>query len=369
MTNTTYESTTGFDLDPTDDSISPGDGQNSDAGWSVGGLANSPVVRASYGTISVIGIVGNLLVCFIFFRVPSLRTSTSYFLVHLSVVDLLSCIMVIPSHLFPDPPPMKGRFGDFVCRFYFSKYPMWTFILVSVGSLVLINLERFVAIVYPLRYKSLYTLRNTILMIAACWLYSLAHNSFFFAVYAFTDETGCQYVGFSSDTVRFVFGVYHYFIYYPGPLGFMIATNCKMVRKLKQQISKLNQQKGRAGMAGQRELWQAQAAHELQKTLLFVVITFGILWGPNQTMFFCFLMTAPLDFTQAYYHAGVIIGVCNSCVNPLIYTLKNKAFRDGLKGLAGCCRANRVEDLTEATATGSLALTPEAEGRTATDHE
>ncbi|XP_033627267.1 neuropeptide SIFamide receptor-like [Asterias rubens] len=333
--------------------------RDSDAGWSVGGIEDSAIVRTAYGIISITGIIGNTLICLILLRFRHMRTSTSYFVVHLSVVDLLSCIMVVPVHLFPSPPSMAGKFGDFVCRFYVSKYVMWTCILVSVGSLVLINLERFVAIVYPLKYKRLYTTRKITLMLMACWLYALVHNSFFFAVYELKGPDVCQYVGFPSLQVQIVYALYHLFVYYAGPLGFMLVSNWKMVNSLRSKISRLNSQTDRAD---KKKLWHAQAAHELQKTLVLVVITYGICWGLNQTMFFCFLLTVPIDFTQPYYHFGVILGVCNSCVNPLIYTVKNKSFRNGLKALVLPCREQQVQDLPTATTGISLAVSNEEQG-------
>ena len=47
-------------------------------------------------------------------------------------------------------------------------------------------------------------------------------------------------------------------------------------------------------------------------------------------------MGAPVDFTQVYYHVSVIFAICNSCLNPIIYSLKNKPYRVGLKEALRC---------------------------------
>ena len=58
-------------------------------------------ILALYCIICVVGITGNLLVAIVLLRVPSLRSNTSDFLVHLSIVDFMACILVIPGYLLP----------------------------------------------------------------------------------------------------------------------------------------------------------------------------------------------------------------------------------------------------------------------------
>ena len=80
-----------------------------------------------------------------------------------------------------------------------------------------------------------------------------------------------------------------------------------------------------------REAWQLRAAEQLIHTLLWVVISYAVCWAPNQFIFFAYNMGAPVDFSQVYYHISVIFAIFNSCMNPIIYSLKNKPYRLGLK--------------------------------------
>ena len=64
-------------------------------------FADSDLVLALYGIICVLGITGNLLVAIVLIRVPSLRSNTSDFLIHLSLVDFIVCVLVIPFKLVP----------------------------------------------------------------------------------------------------------------------------------------------------------------------------------------------------------------------------------------------------------------------------
>ena len=47
----------------------------------------------------------------------------------------------------------------------------------------------------------------------------------------------------------------------------------------------------------------------------------------------------PLPYTSIYYHITVDIAFLNCCVNPFIYTLKLKQFRDAARELLRCCKA------------------------------
>ncbi|XP_033628040.1 histamine H2 receptor-like [Asterias rubens] len=329
---------------------------SSNSGWAAGEIENSIVVRTAYALICIAGIIGNVLVCIVLTRVRALRTNTSQLLVHLSVVDILVCIMALPVNVFPTPPPMRGPFGDFLCRFYVSKFMQWACMLASIGSLVVVNLERFIAIVYPLKYKTFFTVRKTSVMILLVWVEALGSLLYFFFVYELDGDDNCKYNGWPSDEVRIVMGVYPYLMHYAGPLILMFAVQWKMITALKKQVNMITQQQADVKWS-RRKLWQAQASVELQRTLLFVVITYAICWGPNQTMFFCFMMGIAVDFTHPYYHIGVIMVVMNSCLNPLIYTVRNRPFRRALKELALCRRGGNNKVVPEMPSEGSGSLT------------
>jgi hypothetical protein len=44
-------------------------------------------------------------------------------------------------------------YDQFVCRFWLSRWPLWSFLVASTYSILMLTLERYVAIVHPVFYK------------------------------------------------------------------------------------------------------------------------------------------------------------------------------------------------------------------------
>ena len=210
-------------------------------------FADSDLVLALYGIICVLGITGNLLVAFVLLRVPSLRSNTSDFLIHLSFVDFIACVLVIPFKLVPTTgklPPNPGFFGELRCRLYVSQFIFWVCVLTSVLCLVTVNLERFIAIVYPHKYKTVFTRRNKYLMIAFCWILGSLSKSFLWFLYDEDEVVGCRFLGWPSKEVQAAVGVYNFTVNLSAPFAVMVLVQWKVILALKRQVKVLT---GRAG--------------------------------------------------------------------------------------------------------------------------
>ncbi|XP_071808096.1 neuromedin-U receptor 2-like [Asterias amurensis] len=358
LNRASYENkTTNVDLAQNNDSY---DGVEDEKENSWGSFADSSFVLALYGVICVVGIAGNLLVCVVLLRVPSLRSNTSDFLVHLSIVDFLVCLLVIPSKLVPPsetPVPNPGFFGEVWCRLYGGQYLFYVCVLVSVLCLVTVNLERFVAIVYPHKYKVMFTRRNKILIIAVCWF--LGAVSKFFILFLFDEDVddGCRFMDWPNPAVQAAVGLYTFIIQLPLPFTLMIVAQWKVILTLKKQVRMLAGPTGSSTLnpADQHKMWQLRTTQTLIKTLLTFVITFAVCWTPVQLVFLVYNFGAYVDFSSPVYHVGIILAVCNSCVNPIIYTLMNQRFRKGIRE-AFCPRGKSTRVGDRSTEIVSLSL-------------
>ncbi len=196
--------------------------------------------------ICVVGITGNLLVAIVLLCVPSLRSNTSDFLVHLSIVDFMVCVLVIPNFLASRPisTPNPGFFGEVWCRVYTSKFLFWLFTMTSVLCLTAVNLERYVAIVYPHKYKTVFSKINKYMMIAACWIFAVITRFQQIVLFEEDEVVGCHRVGWSSRGAQVAFGLYSFTVNFFAPFIVMIVAQLKVISTLNRQVKMLTVRTG-----------------------------------------------------------------------------------------------------------------------------
>ncbi|XP_071793959.1 somatostatin receptor type 3-like [Asterias amurensis] len=302
-----------------------------------GNFADSQLVSAFYGIVCTLGILGNLLAVFVLLRVPSLRTNTSDLLVHLSLVDCLVCVLVIPFKLVPTTgaaAPHPGLLGELICRLYISQYIFWVCSLTSILCLVTVNLERYIAIVYPHKYKLLLTRRKKYLMIASCWIIAAMEQSFSVFLYGEDEEVGCKFLDWPSPGFRIAIGIPNVAFYFFGPFALMTFMQWRVITTLNRQVNLLKSRLASSAIRnpdGEREMWQLRTSRKLSKTLMTFVLTFAACLALNNFYYLFYMFGVHADFTSPTYHISVFLAVGNSCVNPIIYTMTNKSFRVGIR--------------------------------------
>ena len=77
-------------------------------------------------------------------------------LVNQSVVDLCASFLAILTAVIEvDGTRMSSSsaWDQFVCRIWLSRISLWIFLLTSTYGIILITLERYAAVVYPVWYK------------------------------------------------------------------------------------------------------------------------------------------------------------------------------------------------------------------------
>jgi len=124
-------------------------------------------------SVALFTVALNLLVIISISHFRQLHTPTNLLLLSLSVSDLLVGLLVMPVETVRITDSC-WRLGPYVC----SLATLVSFVLTSasVGNVVLISVDRYVAICYPLRYHALVTQRRTKLCVGLCWCSSVLYN-------------------------------------------------------------------------------------------------------------------------------------------------------------------------------------------------
>jgi len=79
----------------------------------------------------------------------------SILIVNQSVIDMLASFF---SFFLANDLKMTGLSHDsvydqFVCRFWLTRRPLWCMLVTSTYGTVIMTLSRYIAVIYPMRYK------------------------------------------------------------------------------------------------------------------------------------------------------------------------------------------------------------------------
>ncbi|XP_037825829.1 neuropeptide SIFamide receptor-like [Lucilia sericata] len=135
-------------------SLVDGDNGSAAAGGDDGDEALSSVyfktaVYLLYIPIFVFALLGNGTVCYIVQSTPRMRTVTNYFIANLAVGDILMSLFCVPSSFISIFILGYWPFGIVLC--HLVNYSQAVSVLVSAYTLVAISIDRYIAIMWPLR--------------------------------------------------------------------------------------------------------------------------------------------------------------------------------------------------------------------------
>ncbi|PFX11497.1 Neuropeptide FF receptor 1, partial [Stylophora pistillata] len=160
---------------------------------------NSTAVRIgctfAYCLLTVVSLAGNTFIGIIVYRTKTLRTPINFLMVNMAMSDLLYPIIFFTTRLTGIYKAghwlISGPLGQALCKLSVFAGDVST--LVSVQSLVLITVDRFVAVVFPLRSPSISS-RQGWFSIIAIWIVAMAvHCPYLFAfkVVEYSDGLVC----------------------------------------------------------------------------------------------------------------------------------------------------------------------------------
>ena len=110
---------------------------------------NQPRLLPLISVVALTSVIGNILVITTFFKTQNLRISTNYYITSMAVFDLLFIISNWPLYLCSRLSIFGHSVSSFQCKL--GNYLTSVSYSVSVESLVLVTVDRFIAIVFPMK--------------------------------------------------------------------------------------------------------------------------------------------------------------------------------------------------------------------------
>ena len=301
--------------------------------WKIGGTV-------TYCLFIIVSLVADSLIVMIVYKTPNLRKPINYFIANMASSDLLFPIFTIPrnmSQLHTTSLLIGGPLGQAFCKLvpFFGEVS----IVVSIQNLILIAVDRFGAVVFPL-HSPLIKSKLCPFFILATWIVAVAVNSpYLFANEIVESPEGNWCVtkwkrvfGESSSFASFALADHILFIYIPVIL--LVILYSIIFIKLKTQAHPGEQSTNNQHQRKRRN------RNVLQMSIAIVTV-FVLCWLPgsinnlitlyqdSSTHFSC-------SFLQYVYVTIYMTANAYCAINPIICFIFSSNYRKALKRLIKC---------------------------------
>ncbi|XP_058457169.1 tachykinin-like peptides receptor 86C [Malaya genurostris] len=282
-----------------------------------------------FGAMLLVAITGNCIVLWIVLAHRRMRTVTNYFLLNLSVADLLmsslNCSFNFIFMLNSDWP-----FGAVYCTI--NNFMANMSVASSVFTLVAISLDRYIAIVHPLRHRTSRKKARLFLLIiwalscvlaTPCLMYSTVMTKRYNNG---NTRTVCYMLWpdgrYPTSMADYIYNLVFLVLTYGIPMLIMIVCYSLMGRELWGSRS--------IGEHTERQLESMKSKKKVVRMFIIVVTIFAICWLPYH-LFFVYAyhnnqMTSS-SYVQQLYLGFYWLAMSNAMVNPIIYYWMNSRFR------------------------------------------
>jgi allatostatin receptor len=297
-------------------------------------LIVSIIVPILFGIIIIIGLIGNALVVVVVAANAQMRSTTNLLIINLAVADLLFIVFCVP-FTATDYVLTYWPFGDIWCKIV--QYLIVVTAYASVYTLVLMSLDRFLAVVHPIRSMSVRTERHAIKAIVITWVVNLTtsvpvYYSHGEKHYMFSSDEHIVCIFLNEEYQWAGFQISFFVTSYVLPLALICGLYLLMLLRLWRGVAP----GGRVSAESRR------GKRRVTRLVVVVVATFAICWCPIQII----LVLKSLDryeittFGIMIQIVSHVLAYMNSCVNPILYAYLSENFRKAFRKMIYCCPGN-----------------------------
>lgn len=282
-------------------------------------LLYSEVTLVIYAIVFIVGFLGNTLAIYVVIRYTKMNTVTYMYILNLAVADELYILGI----------PFQGTnsalsywpYGDFFCKLCMTTDSMSQF--ASNYCLTLMSIDRFLAVVFPIRSAKWRKPKSAKIFSAMVWIVS------FLIVLPVPIYSNVQ-EDFNTCNISWpephnlwsiVFILYTTILGFFGPL--VVISLCYLLIVIKVRSASV-----RVGLTKRRK-----SERKVTRMVVIIVLVFIFCWLPFFTTNIVNLFyTIPENKTNAaIYFSLVILTYVNSCVNPILYGFLSENLRQSFR--------------------------------------
>ncbi len=279
----------------------------------------------------VCGVLGNLGVIIYNLYMNNNKTQSSYFIANLACADLLACLAIYPTWIAEFAMMVGGPESDqdFFCKFYSTTNS--AMICVSTLTLLAITLDRYLFISYPLKYPLMVTWRRTYGVLLCIWVSALLYSPVFVV---FTEPTKVRAICSTPYIIVVIGAVIYVFI----PIGVILYFNYKIFKIARSHVRRIQSSNGTSSTSSCAfEMSLSFRIKREIRTMKTFVIVVGVLLFCLFPYTITLLVNSFVGYQLVPLSVMILLGDlagANSILNPIIYSMRHKEYRNGYRRLA-----------------------------------
>ena len=276
--------------------------------------------------VMVSSLVGNILLIRTVYKREELQKTINYFIVNMAVSDIVYPLTDVPIGLTriassSDLWYISGTVGLLFCRLI--KYLEHVSVSVSVASLIWIALDRFVAVVFPMKVRLVST-KSRIFAIASTWIVAMLLNSTDLLAHGLKEESKgaiCTYL--NNSPFSFMHGKVHIYAFHIVPFVTLTILYCAVALTLRKHDKVL-----RCDAVHQNDQRKRQAI----KMSLCVIGAFCICTLPVaiENILTEYEVTMSCPFYKPFLFICDFLFYLSTTINPIICFVFVSGYRRGL---------------------------------------
>ncbi|XP_071964699.1 C-C chemokine receptor type 4-like [Antedon mediterranea] len=305
-------------------------------------------------TLTIIGVIANLVVIIVFINCKIYRKCFTYTLIfQQAFIDLIACCsyLILFNYNVPD-----GHAGVVYCK---SRTLFWLFASGSTFNLVYISIERYIAVVHPMRYWARGEWKNKMLPQLFVQFVFSALVVFQLSIFSRPDDLSpgkCRYCH-GSETVRVISGGSIFLLNWVIPISIMMFCYRRVyVTMLKHSKSKTKWRK--TPSSDQTDATTEDTATDTEQgtgidlkidrtsnstryskaqvnfviTMVISAFVFLLSITPLLVLYFVYVLCDCFDYDRhPLRQAAIICFVSSLAANPFVYAFKFNEFKSGFR--------------------------------------
>ena len=287
----------------------------------------------AYCLIFLVSLAGNTVIGIVVYKTKTMRKPINFFIVNMAMSDLLYPISLFPYEmqaLYIDWL-IGGPLGQALCKLVYFLANVSA--AVSIQSLVLIAVDRFGAVVYPLR-SPLISSKLCPALILATWIVAMAiYTPYLFALklVKYPRRLICHLQwnkAFGEPSSHVNFFVSTMVVICFTPLLLIAILYIIIYLKLKSRVIP-----GERSVSAEQQ--RQQRERNVLKMAIAIVLGFAVCWLPYYIGWFYYLITSD-KWPCGFLHFLIVtrfMGQASYAINPCICFLFSRNYRQGLKTL------------------------------------